>query len=350
MSAPLHQSNFTYGISDTPMSSYTDDGNPPASLEKFVTVDQQSAEYSVGTANNEGHSTGTDWATEQWIETHDVNIPFNIEPSVLMLRRLLRASFGGVANTQPEVGAELDTFTPQNANTSRQLPAYWIAEKCGSIHNVLYPSCVLEAATFKGEATGRLQVSGNFRGSGQRIDDDDYTINAVEADKYYLKNTQSEIIRATAATPGTPVKTYSCGLQMFEFGVDNAHNQSVGYDPGCQRFFNSSDPDSGIIRSHHLFGRRKYTSKFVIWMEDSSVEYALLKSQAELDIKMSMEGSIIVGTTPHLVRFQLHLAHYTSVVIGEKDGYVTMEIVPEAFYDESNSRIVKVELQYPTIS
>lgn len=349
MATPLHQSNFVYGISDTPMSTYTDDGTAPVSLEKFVTTDQQVAEIDVGTASNEGHSTGTDWATEQWVERNDVNIPFNIDPSLLMLRRLLRAGFGTVVTTTPEAGAQLDTFTPQDADTSRQLPAYWLSEKLATAHTALYPSCVLEQATFKGEDTGRLNVSGNFRGSGQQILGDDYTINAVEASKYYLKNTGAQIIRATAAVPGTPVETYACGLKSFEFGLDNAPDQNVGYDPGCQRFFDSADPDSGLIRSYHLFGRRKYTGSFVVNLEDSSPELAILRAQDEIDLKMAMTGSLIVGTTYRLVRFQMHMAHYTAVTLANENGFVTMQITPDAFYDEANTRIVQVELQYPTI-
>lgn len=349
MATPLNQSNWIYGISEEPLDSYTDDtsGDYPAELIKFVTTDQQSAEIEVGTANNEGHSTGNDWATEQWTERHDVNIPFSIDPSIMMLRRLLNAAFGAVASTTPNAGVTKDVFSPMDANTSRQLPSYWLAEKCGAAHDALYPSCVLEKATFKGEELGKLNVAGNFRGSGKQILGADLDI-VAETSKYYLKNTMSKIVRATAATPGTPVKTYQCGLQSFMFDIDNAPDANVGYDPGCQRFYTANNPDSGVIRSYHLFGRRKYSGQFVIWLEDSSPELALLRAQTELNLKMSMTGKTIASTYKNLFEVEMHLAFYKTVVLGNKNGYTTLEITPDAFYNESANKIVSATVQYPT--
>lgn len=349
MATPLNQSNWIYGISQDPMDAYTDDtsGDYPDEPIKFITTDQQSAEISVNTANNEGHATGNDWATEQWQTTHDVNIPFSIDPTILMLRRLLNAAFGAVATSTPTAGVTKDIFSPMEANDSRQLPAYWLLEKCGDAHDALYPSCVLEKATFKGEEFGKLNVAGNFRGSGRQILGEDIDI-VAETNKYYLKNTMSKIVRATAATPGTPVKTYQCGLQSFMFDVDNAPDANVGYDPGCQRFYTSGDPDSGVIRSYHLFGRRKYTGSFVIWLEDSSPELALLRAQTELNLKMSMTGKTITSTYKNLFEIELFLAFYKTVVLGNKNGFTTLEITPDAFYNESSNKIVSATVQYPT--
>lgn len=347
MAPPVAQSNWIYGIGDTPMSNYTDDGVNPASLIKFVTSDQQAAKISVGTQNNEGHSTGTDWGTEQWTTSHDVEISFNIDPTILMLRRLLYAFFGQVATSSPALGVTKDIFTPLDANTSRQLPSYWITERCASAHDALYPSCNLEKLSLKGEELGKLNASGTFRGSGKQLLAQNITINP-ETNKYYLKNTMSKIVRATAAVPGTPVKTYQCGLQSFNFDGDNGHDPKTGYDPGCQRFYTAGDPDSGVIRSYYLFGRRKYGGKFIIWAEDSAPEIALLRAQAELDLKMSMTGKTIASTYKNLLELEMHLAVYSAVDLGSKDGFTTMEITPNALYSESLNKIVSATVQYPT--
>jgi len=342
---PLHQSDFIYGISDAPMSQYDDDGTNPTSLVKFVTTDQQAAEISVTPANNEGHSTGTDWATEQWVDRHDVNIPFSIDATVKMMTRLLNAGMGGKVTSTPDAGVEKNVFTPQDAATSRQLPMYWLGEQLAARHDALYPSCVLEKLTIQGEESGKLNMAGNFRGSGLQIMGGAVPINP-ETDKYYLKNTQTNIKRATAATPGTVVKNYQCGLQSYMFDIENAPDQGLGYDPGCQRFYTDGDEDSGIIRSHHLFGRRKYTSKFVIWLESSAPEIALLRNQAELNLKMGSYGSDVTAGFPNFIEFELFLAKYSAVVIGNKGGFVTMEITPDAFYDETNSQIVQITTQH----
>ncbi|HEY0428990.1 MAG TPA: hypothetical protein VGC76_14510 [Pyrinomonadaceae bacterium] len=346
MAPPLNQSNWIYGIGDTPMSNYTDDGSPPAELIKFVTTDQQSAKYTVNTANNEGQSTGTDWGTEQWIESHDAEIPFSIDPTMLMLTRLLLAAFGQKVTTSPTAGVTKNVFTPQDA-ASRQLPVYWMGEQCGDRHDALYPSCMLEKATFKGEESGKLNVAGNFRGSGQQLLGEDVDI-VKETGKYYLKNTMSEIARALAATPNTVAKTYACGLQSFMFDVDNAADQKVGYDPGCKRFFTANDPDSGQIRSYHLFGKRKYGSKYVIWLEDSAPELALLRAQTELNLKMGMYGKTITGAYKNMFEIVMHLAFYKSVDLGSKNGFTTLEISPDAFYNEADNKIVSVTTQYAT--
>lgn len=347
--APLNQSNWIYGISDEPMSAYTADDpstDAPAELIKYVTADQQAAEIAVNPGNNEGESTGTDWATEQWRETHDVNIPFSINPTIMMLRRHLNAAFGQVSTSSPNAGVTKDIFVPQDP-VDRQLPAYWLAEKVADAHDALYPSCVLEKATFKGEEFGKLNVAGNWRGSGRQYLGEDIDI-VAETGKYYLKNTMSKIVRATAAVPATPVETYQCGLQSWMVDVDNVPDANVGYDPGCGRFYTANDPDSGLVRSYHPFGRRKYTSSFVIWLEDSAPELQLLRDQAELDIKLSMTGKTIASTYKNMLEFQLHLAYYRSVVLGNKNGFTTLEIAPDAFYSESLNKIISVTLQYPT--
>jgi len=348
MATPQYQSGWIYGISDEPMSAYTDDDpstDASAELIKYVTADQQAAEINVNTGNNEGESTGSDWATEQWRETHDVNIPFSINATIMMTRRHLLAAFGQTTTT-PSAGVTKDVFVPQDAS-ERQLPAFWLAEKCGDAHDAIYPSCVLEKATFKGEDYGKLNISGNWRGSGRQYLGEDIDI-VPETNKYYLKNTMSKIVRATAAIPATPVHTYQCGLQSWMVDVDNAPDGNVGYDPGCQRFYTANDPDSGLIRSYHPFGKRKYTSSYVIWLANSAPELALLRDQAELDLKMSMIGKTIASTYKNMLEFQLHLAYYKTVVLGNKNGFTTLEISPDAFYNESLNKIISVTLQYPT--
>lgn len=347
MAPPTAQSDWIYGISDAPMSGYTDDTVNPASLVKFVTSDQQAADYQVITANNEGHSTGNDWATEQWTEKHDVNIPFNINPSILMLVRLLTAFMGVPVVSSPAVGVTKEVFTPQDA-ANRQHPAYWLGEKCKAAHDALYPSCVGEKATFSGNETGKLSVQGNFRGSGKQTLGANLPI-TPETNKYYLKNTMSKVVRATAAIPATPVKTYQCGLQSWMFDVDNANNQNVGYDPGCARYFAAGDEDSGIIRSYHPFGRRKYTGQFAIWLENSAPELALLRSQSPLNLKMGMYGKTISTTYKNMLEIEMHLALYKTVTIGQKEGFNLLQISPDAFYDETANKIVSITTQHPTV-
>ena len=345
MATPINQSNWIYGIGDGPMANYQDDAANPASLFKFVTTEQQAATVDVGTANNENESTGNDWATEQWQTEHDVNIPFSINPSMKMLRRILYAALGFSQISSPVVGVTKEIMSPMDANVSRKLPAYWMSEKCGVAHDALYPSCVLEKATFKGEDSGKLNVSGNFRASGRQILGANVPIDP-ETNKYYLKNTMSKVVRAAAANAGVPVKTYACGLQSWMLDVDNACDPKVGYDPGCGRFYTPGDEDSGIVRSYHLFGRRKYTGQFVVWLENSAPELALLRSQTPINLKMGMTGKTIATTYKNMLEFEVALGIYKSVVLGNKNGFTTLQISPDAFYNESTNKIVNVTLQY----
>lgn len=347
MPPTIHQSSWIYGISDAAMSGYQDDGSNPASLIKLQTTDQQAAQIAVNTGNNEGESTGNDWPDEQWTESHDVNIPFSVNPSLAMARRLLNAALGGKATSSPAAGVSKDVYSPMDAATSRQLPAYWIGERAGTAHDGLYPSCVLEKATFKGDGAGKLNISGNFRGSGKQILDAAVPINN-ETNKYYLKNSQSKIVRATAATPGTPVKTYACGLKSWMLDIDNAHDQNQGYDPGCGRFYTAGDEDSGMIRSYHLFGRRKYTGQFVIDIETSAPELAILRAQGEIDLKMGMYGKTISTTYKNMLEIEMHLAHYRAVEIGNQSGFTTLQISVEAFFNAALNKILSVTVQYPT--
>lgn len=347
MAPPLNQSNWVYGISDLPMDNYTDDGTPPEELIKLVTADQQAAQIEVTPWTNEGESTGHDWATESETEKHDVNFAVNINPTIQMTERIVNGLIGPPITTEPTEGVTKNVHVPQDANTSRQLPVYWLSEQCGDAHNALYPSMAWTKGTFKGEEFGRLNFAGNLRGSGRQMLDEEFDL-IPETNKKYAKNTQSKIVRATAATPGTPVKTYQCGLQSFMFDADNANDANVGYDPGCQRFYTANDEDSGVIRSYDIFGRRKYTGQFIIWLENSSVELALLRAQAALYLNTTMIGKVITSTYHNMIGFEMHLAKYRSVVLGNKNGFTTLEISPDAFYNESANKIISVTTQYAT--
>nr|HMS44100.1 hypothetical protein [Pyrinomonadaceae bacterium] len=78
--------------------------------------------------------------------------------------------------------------------------------------------------------------------------------------------------------------------------------------------------------SYHPFGRRKYTGSFVIWLEDSAPELALLRAQTELNLKMSMTGKTIASTSKNLFEIEIFLAFYKTVVLGNKNGFTTLEI------------------------
>lgn len=347
MAIPSAQSDWVYGIGDGPMTNYTDDDNGnPTSLVKFVTKSQQAAEYQLMTLDNDGSSTGTDFATEQWNDRHDVNISFDIDPSINMTRRLLKAGMGLPVTSSPNAGVSKDVFSPQDA-ADRQLPVFWMGERCGTKHDAIYPSCMLEKITFAGEETGRLNAKGNFRGSGKQILGAAVPINA-ETNKYYLKNTGSKIVRAAAATPGVPVETIQCGLQSWMLDIDNAPNQNVGYDPGCARYFTPGDEDSGIIRSYHPFGKRKYTGQFNIWLPNSSPNLTLLRNQTPLALRMGMFGKTIASTYKNAIEFIMHLAVYRAISIGQKDGFNLMQITPNALYNETLNKILSVEITYPT--
>lgn len=327
-------------------------------LKELLLSDQNLAQKTVQTADNQGYSTQNDFATEQWLLRHDVARPFEFDLASEPAGRILRGALGSITTSQPASGTDplvyRHLFVPQDPNTSRQLPAYSVLEQVGSALNVLYPSCVFEGLSFRGEGVNRIKASFSVRGSGKRTKPSGFTwathVSEVSGHKYFY-NSVCEVKVADAGTLSNEVNYSSTKrIESFSFDYQNQLLADDGYRPGATDFQTSGDPLSGAVRSECLFGTRTIQAGFVARLDSASDEFAALEAQTQLDFKVILTGPTISNSYTHKLTIAVALSAYEAVELGNANGIVTVAVRPKPLWDNSTDKIIEITLDNTTSS
>jgi hypothetical protein len=334
---------------------------PPLAFRVLPIRDQNLAGYGVQTRDNRGHATGRDFPTDQWLISHDVSRPVELDVDADSVGRLLLGALGSVVTTQPDaVGAPLvyrHVFRPQDEAVSRQLPAYTLVEKLGAILDRLFPGCVVESFGLRGEGLERISGSAAFRGSGKRTSPSGVNLgggsNHVQdaVGLSYFFNSQVELQVRDAGTLANNVPYGSTKrIETWAVGVENNLLADVGYRAGSGDFQTPGVRDSGSVRSELLFGDRNFTSEFVARMDSGSDEFAALQSQKSLDVLVELTGALIEATFNFKLSIRFRLARYAAVELGNSAGIVTVAIRPTPLWDTTANEIVSFTLDNTTPS
>lgn len=352
----VHNNQRRYAISRVKQSDYSTATAPnssaPFNLEQLLLKDtpgQNFANYAVRVQNNQGYSTGSDFASEQWLTAHDVDrqgVDFDVSSETI--GRLLYYALGAVTTTSPATGVYQHMFTPQNPNLiGRQLPAFSYVEQIGSEHDVKYPSCVMDTLSISGDSLNRLMGNCTFRGSGKRVSPSgvDFSTQVGPAqNQNYFYNTQVTI-DFDPITTGTALN-YTCDYDNFSFAIRNSLNPEGGYRAGCGKYQVDNDSTSGVIRSEMLFGQRDVDLSFTVRMNQSSKEYEYLRTQKLLTGVIQIQGAIITGGHKNTLAFTFDQVAVESAVIGaEVDNMVTLQVSLQSLVTVANPhRAVTVTL------
>lgn len=349
-----HIQQRKYAISRIPQTNFQTRTVPSAagskSHVKVVATDRNLAQYGVETANNKGHATGVDWATETWATAHGVSVQKSVEVCAEEIGRWLLLAFGSVTTDQPDAEdaptVYRHKFVPQDADVSRQLPATTYVEQLSSAHDVEYPSQVVESLTLRGDGKGRLTCDVSLMGSGERNNPSGVAFSggsvhvAVPADLHYFYNSQMAL---TVDDGDTPID-YLCRYNSFTVSLTNALLAEEGYRPGCALFQVAGDPESGMIRGELLFGERTLSGQFVVRLAAGGAEYAALQEQKDLDITIIATGGTIEDDFQDQLTIRMALSRYQAVSLGESNGIVTLQITVDPLYNQATGKVIEVEL------
>lgn len=334
----VHNNQRRYAISRVAQANYNTptppNGAAPFNYVQLLLKDtpgQNFANYGVRTQNNQGYSTGSDFATEQWLTAHDVDrqgMDFDLASETI--GRLLFYALGSVATQSPAPGVYEHTFVPQEPNAAtRQLPSFSYLEQIGAEHDVLYPSCVIDTLSLSGDGLNRIMGSAGFRGSGKRVSPsgiDFATQTGLAENLNYLYNTQT-FINIVPETGNGPGLVYECDYNNFSFAVRNGLNPDSGYRPGCGNYQIGDDKTSGIVRSEMLFGQREIDFSFTVRLNQSSKEFQYLQTQRILTGSISLTGATISGAHKHSLNIWFdRVAVETAVIGAETDNIVTLQV------------------------
>jgi hypothetical protein len=334
----------------------------PLGFVEMLVKDKNLAAYQVHTRDNKGYSTRNDFPTEQWTLSHDVTRNVEFEPASDALGRLLLLALGSVDTSQPDASgaptAYSHLFKPQDANLSRQLPVTTLVEQVGAGVNALYPSCVVEKMSIKGEGVDRVASSFSFRGSGKRITPSNVNFTPGAGNQVipatglkYFFNSQVALTVADAGTLGNATQYGTAKrLESWEINIENQLLADDGFRPGSTDFQNPNDQTSGAVRSECLFGERAITGSFVVRVSSSSDEYAALLAQKPLDFKIVLTGPAIAAGIHHSLAIESPLMAYEAIDYGDRNGIVTLQIKPKFLYDVTTGRIIEFTLVNETES
>ena len=353
MATPVHIQQRKIAISRIPQSNYgTQTAAAANALNELLLSDQNLGQYSVATADNQGHSTQNDFATDQWLLSHSTTRQFELDLASDPIGRILQGGLGSLSTSQPASVTDplvyRHLFVPQDPNTSRQLPARSWVEIVGAAINCLYPSAVVDSISLSGSGINRCKGGFSVLGSGKRVKPSGVTwathVNEVTGWKYFF-NSVCDLTVADAGTLSND-ETYSQDkrLESWSFEYSNQLLAEDGYRPGSTDFQTGGDVTSGAIRSECLFGSRTINNSFVVRVDQASDEYAALQSQKNLDYKIILTGPTISNAYAHKLTIHGALSRYQAIEYGNQNGIVTLQITPKLLWDTSTDKIVEITL------
>lgn len=315
-----------------------------SAFRKMILGDKNFMDANPKTNDDTEWAHGFNNATEQWLESHDNKISHTMPGYVEEIARPIKLAMGGYAVTTPSGGttSKKHVITPQNPDTSRQLQAVTYGEKI-DVHNVLFPSVIVDGFTLKGNDLGVLMLDFGLQGSGKIINPSGVTPATHVVTPTNLRKLFNTQIALTV-NDGTSDTVYGCKYRSFELNYKNNLLADAGYKPGCGNYQTANDPNSGVIRSGLIFDRQEIDFNFEVDMETDSGELDAVIKQKPMSITLSATGSIIEALIPRSLTAKMPKTYYKARKLGEGNGIMRFQISAKVFVDVTTGKFLDIEI------
>lgn len=182
-----HKSQIGTWMSRLAQSAYGTASAAGADYRRVVSNDQNVIELDTAFEDNAAYDTGSDVADDMWAITNDSGLSIPFDFCFQDIGYWLHMALGGYSVSGPDgAGRYSHIFTPQNMNTSRQLPVRTFGKKYGGLKIVIMRDGVCTQLSISGQKTGRLKCSANVKGSGHYAEDPaSYVQPSMESDRDY---------------------------------------------------------------------------------------------------------------------------------------------------------------------
>lgn len=186
-------------------------GSNPANsvdMRRILSSDQNVFEIDAATETDADYDNGSDIAEDLRTLTNDsgVTIPFDL--NFQDIGYALYDALGGYAVSEITTGVYLHTFTPQNVNTSRQLPSRAMFKKYGGLKTLAIWDAVTTALQISSGKTDRLKCSRTVKGSGDYAENPSgYNQPDLESDREFGYAQQARFWLDVAASGTAQVET-----------------------------------------------------------------------------------------------------------------------------------------------
>ena len=305
--ATVHETQVTYWMSRLAETAY---GTRQLAASQFVRIlakDRQPFTTPQTMADDAGYANGSDLAENMWGVTNDASKTFAEDFCFQNIGYWLHLALGAVS-AATVTGVSTHTFTPQSANTSRQLPTRTFGQKIGGLFKDIFTSVAVNQLNISGNRTGRLEFSAETMGNGfYETDPASYVEPALSSGLVYAYANQASLSVNNGAA-----KTYTCDLESWSWVLNNNLDADGGFRPCAGSNFISDNPEAGMIRKELLLGQRAYEVNFVARLQASDPMRANLKAGTIVSVTNTITSPVIIATA---VPYSMTLAHTRGRVI-----------------------------------
>lgn len=169
-------------------------------------------------ADDTGYDNGSDIASDIWAVKNNtaVNMPFDFNFQDLGYH--LYDALGGYSVSG--AGPYTHVFTPQNEDTSRQLPCRTVLKKYGGLETLLVRDACLTNLGIQGATEDKLKVTSQRTGSGfYEVNPSGYNRPAIETDRIYGFAQQARFWLDVAADGTAQVETATIAVTVVTAGT-----------------------------------------------------------------------------------------------------------------------------------
>lgn len=199
--AKTHESQIERSFSRLNETAYGTDRTNSDDFRRIISSSRELAAIATQFADDAGYDHGSDVPTDKWATTVGAGVNLTPDFNFQDAGYFLKDALGGyaVAGSGPYV----HTFTPQDMNTSRQLPSRTYLEKVGGLYLRKVSSIVPTQLVISGGKMDRLKISARYEGSGRYENNPSgYTSPTVTSDREFGYGSQA-FIRLSDNDDGT---------------------------------------------------------------------------------------------------------------------------------------------------
>lgn len=320
----------------------------PLAFWRVVAEDNELAEITPKVIDNKGYATGSENATEEHLIRHELSFRKSFRLNSWNAGWLGLFALGQVVSALPSGASnpvKRHTSVPLPKRTDMQLPAFPYVEDVGGAYSEIFPSCVINGMTIKGNTSNFVMADLDIRGSGKRIQNAGINFEAPNQHVEELTglatffNTQATL---TITDDSTPINI-GCDYLEFELQVLNNLLVDAGYLDGCSRYQTDGNTNSGQIASEMNVGDRVYALKYTALFKPNSHYLPALMDQRPLTWGMKYTGPVISGGFNHDVEFKAALTKYKAAKRGfNKDGLLIVDVTPTVLESATGETISMV--------
>lgn len=313
--AIAHQSQIRTAIGRLNQTAYgTATAAGAANFRNIISDSQEVGDLDTQFQDDAGYDQGSDLAQDVWAITNSSGIVLSPDFCFQDIGYQLKDALGGYAVSG--VGPYEHTFTPQNVDTSRQLPSRTIVKRYGGLKFVMFRDMVCKSLVLNFGKTGRIKTQATYGGSGfyeeNRASE---AIPTIESDREWAYNGQYSGF--TFDDTVSPI-TYTCAISVGTLTITNPEVDD-GYRQ-CSAYLVADTPESGVVKSEDLVGVREFMFDFTARLDTNDPLRGWLKAGTDVSWATTITGIAANGHSLALTHDRVRIIEAKEV--SNVDGFI----------------------------